>query len=142
MEFGFADFLAVTSIASAGPPYQFSSLNSSLTNLFCCQSLLLIIPTISFFKILFFCFLEAGHVRSQFPDQESNPRPLQWSLYHRTLGSPSPTTAFNQPTTDASPIFGSLPLIFLPRYSLSCSLIPINTHKRLHYHLTSSTFFP
>lgn len=42
--------------ASAGPPYEFSSLNSSLTNRFCCQSLLLITPTISFFRYFFFVF--------------------------------------------------------------------------------------
>ena len=97
-----------------------------------------------------FCFLNtfflffgcwAGQILVSRPRIKPMP-PAVESYTTGPLGSPTSTTAFNQPTTDASPIFCSLPLIFLPRYSLSCSLIPIKTHKRLHYHLTSSSFFP
>lgn len=95
-----------------------------------------------FLNTFFFVFWLLGMSDLSFPTKNQTRAPCSGVSYHWTTRKPHFYQAFNQPTTDASPIFCSLPLIFLPRYSLSCSLIPIKTHKRLHYHLTSSSFFP
>lgn len=74
--------------ASAGPPYEFSSLNSSLTNPFCCQSLLLITPTISFFRYFFFVFWLLSMSDLSLPTTNQTRDPCSGVLYHWTTRKP------------------------------------------------------